>query len=202
MSTALWTPKASAVFVIAVGLLMTGCGAGSPGSIRLMSVETELNRKEALSNLILETKANPDVTIQSVDSQRIVEKVLSRIKEKAPARFGQINPPTPKGDTLRAVINFTRYDEGNAFARFMLAGLGQIHIDADVTLKEDPGQSVLGKYEVTKTFAWGGLYGMGTKITDVEEGFAESVAAVILGEKAQNGSSAKVAKTGDSRSAQ
>jgi hypothetical protein len=169
--------------------------------MRLISGGAELNRKDALSNLILETKANPDVTIQNVDSQRIVEKVLSRIKEKAPTRFAQVNPPHPNQDTLRAVINITRYDQGNAFARFMLAGLGQIHIDADVTLQEEAAQSLLGTYEVTKTFAWGGYYGMSTKITDVEEGFAESVAAVILGDnvKKEHRSSASLPKTADSR---
>ncbi len=32
----------------------------------------------------------------------------------------------------------TRYDKGNAFARAMLAGLGQIHIDGKVKLLEMP----------------------------------------------------------------
>ncbi len=61
----------------------------------------------------------------------------------------------------------TRYDKGSAFARFMLAGLGQIHVDATVSLR-DPARDVsLGEYEVNKTFAWGGIYGASTTIEDV-----------------------------------
>jgi hypothetical protein len=41
----------------------------------------------------------------------------------------------------------------------------------------DPASSQeLGRYSVTKTFAWGGIYGAVTKTDDVEEGFAQSVA--------------------------
>ena len=78
-------------------------------------------------------------------------------------------------------IAFKRYDEGNAFARFMLAGLGQIHIDAEVTLEDGFRAAPLGRYEVTKTFAWGGPYEASTGIRDVEEGFADAVANVVLG---------------------
>ena len=39
---------------------------------------------------------------------------------------------------------------------------------------------MLGEYEVKKTFAWGGIYGASTKIEDVEAGFAEGVADLIL----------------------
>lgn len=41
----------------------------------------------------------------------------------------------------------------------LLSGLGQMHIDADVTLSDLATQEILAKYEVTKTFGWGGLYG-------------------------------------------
>ncbi len=44
---------------------------------------------------------------------------------------------------------------------------------------------VLAKSEITKTFAWGGIYGGTTEIKDVEEGFAEAVASVLLGQSSQ-----------------
>ena len=65
--------------------------------------------------------------------------------------------------TLTVAIAFTRYAEGNAFARFMLAGLGQIHIDAEVSLEDRALEKVLGK----------------------SEGFAEAVAKVVLGQPAE-----------------
>jgi hypothetical protein len=40
----------------------------------------------------------------------------------------------------------------------------------------------LGRYEVTKAFAWGGMYRDMTRIKDVEEGLAEAAARVVLGE--------------------
>jgi hypothetical protein len=67
----------------------------------------------------------------------------------------------------------------------MLAGLGQIHVDAEVTLEDREHATVIGKYDVTKTFAWGGVYGGSTNIRDVEEGFAEAVAKVVLGDSSQ-----------------
>ena len=51
--------------------------------------------------------------------------------------------------------------------------------------EQAPSRKILGKSEVTKTFAWGGIYGGATGIKDVEEGFAEAVVQVILGQPAQ-----------------
>jgi hypothetical protein len=63
----------------------------------------------------------------------------------------------------------------------MLAGLGQIHIEADVSMIDTQGGATLGTWQVSKTFAFGGLYGGTTNIRDVERGFARSVAEVMNG---------------------
>ena len=63
----------------------------------------------------------------------------------------------------------------------MLAGLGQMHIDADVVLRDPRSGTTFATYDVDKTFAWGGIYGASTSITDIEDGFAQSVAAAISG---------------------
>ena len=68
---------------------------------------------------------------------------------------------------------------GNAFARFMLAGLGQIRIGADVLLIDPANGHAVGKFEVSKDFAFGGIYGAATRPEDVEDGFARSVAAIF-----------------------
>jgi len=52
-----------------------------------------------------------------------------------------------------------------------------------VVLGDQATQNTLGRYEVTKTFAWGGIYSAVTRIDDVEEGFASAVAALILGQE-------------------
>jgi hypothetical protein len=74
-----------------------------------------------------------------------------------------------------------RYDEGDSFARAMLAGLGQMHIDADLCVSEYASKETLGTCEITKTFGWGGIYGAATRIEDIEDGFAQAVADFILG---------------------
>jgi hypothetical protein len=43
----------------------------------------------------------------------------------------------------------------------------------------DRGEDV-GVYSVSKIFAWGGFYGLGTTIEQVEEGFAEAVVEILL----------------------
>ena len=61
----------------------------------------------------------------------------------------------------------------------MQAGLGQIHIAANVQLIDATSGNVAASYVVTKTFAWGGIYGGSTSIGDVETGFAASVVAIF-----------------------
>src|SRR6266487_27159 len=116
-------------------LVLTGCGAGTPGSTRtLVPPDKEVNL-DSYNKLLLEVKSNDGVSTTDLDRERIAGAIISKIKEKAPSRFGEINSQTPDSTTLHAVVTLTQYEEGNAFARFMLAGLGQIHIDAEVVLE-------------------------------------------------------------------
>ena len=162
-------------------LVLTGCGAATQGSIRTLVPPNKEVNLGGYSKLLLEVKSNDGVSITSPDRERIAGAIISKIKEKAPSRFGEINPQTSDPATLRAIVTLTQYEEGNAFARFMLAGLGQIHIDAEVVLENYASKAQLSKHEVTKTFAWGGFYGASTTIRDVEAGFVEAVVAVLLG---------------------
>ena len=76
----------------------------------------------------------------------------------------------------------TRFNKGNAFARAMLAGLGQIHLDGTVTLLQLPDRTEAGKFSLKKTFAWGGIYGASTSMEDIERTFADGVAAAVTGQ--------------------
>ncbi|NOT57566.1 MAG: DUF4410 domain-containing protein [Deltaproteobacteria bacterium] len=109
--------------------------------------------------------------------------IIKNIRTEVPNRFQTINQASPGPSTLNATVMIKRYEEGNAFARLMLAGLGQIHIDADIVLSEEGTKESLAQYEVSKTFAWGGMYGGLTDIMDVEDGFAKAVATSIVGRK-------------------
>ena len=75
-------------------------------------------------------------------------------------------------------IHFTRFDRGNALARGILIGLGQIHIEGTVYIV-DPSDQPVGQYSVSKDFALGGVVGATTSVEDVEQGFAKSVAEIV-----------------------
>jgi hypothetical protein len=61
----------------------------------------------------------------------------------------------------------------------MLAGLGQIHVHANVLLTDAATGASVANFEVTKDFGWGGIYGGSTSVEDVEAGFARSVSAIF-----------------------
>ncbi|HEY3065708.1 MAG TPA: DUF4410 domain-containing protein [Methylomirabilota bacterium] len=163
-----------------------GC-AGSAGSTKTLATAPEPGARARYTKVVLATTAEgPAAGMDAADRERIAALVARKIKERAPGRVvnfaGTTTDAVTDPDTMFVTIAFTRYDPGNAFARFTLAGLGQIHVNADVTLEDRARPAVLGEFAVTKTFAWGGIYGGLTDIKDVEDGFAEAVANVVLGE--------------------
>jgi hypothetical protein len=170
--------RAALLLAMLIGLA-TGC-ASSAGTARAIDGAPRPDTTR-FTKLSISATTRPDITMSVADQERIVQLVAARIKERATTRFSEVGSLPAAPDTLHVRMAFTRYDEGNAFARFMLAGLGQIHIDADVALAGGDGSVLLGRYTVTKTFAWGGIYGGVTSIKDVEAGFADAVADVVLG---------------------
>jgi hypothetical protein len=172
--------------VVVVALFVAGC-AGTAGSAKPLTAAVKPESLARYTKVALGTSAQGDAAskLTAADRERIAALVARKVKEQAPNRFADLAATTTDAETLHVTIAFTRYDEGSAFARFMLAGLGQIHIDAEVTLEDRTLQTVIGKFEVTKTFAWGGIYGGATGIKDVEDGFAEAVAKVVLGQSSE-----------------
>ncbi len=123
-------------------------------------------------------EAAPGVPMASYDLERITQLVQSDLNAAYPGRLVPAEAAaTPR--EVRVDMTFITYDRGNAFARAMLAGLGQIHIAAKVRLIDATSGNVAASYDVAKTFAWGGIYGASTSIEDVEKGFAASVVAIF-----------------------
>jgi hypothetical protein len=164
------------VIAVIIAMFAFGC-AGTQGSYTPFVTEGADIGK--YSNLVVEVKNNPDVALAASDNDRIMAKIVNNLRKDYPSKFKEINPPTPDAETLQAVVNITKYDKGNAFARAMLAGVGGMHINADITLNDLSTGKCLGKTECTKSFAWGGIYGASTTIEDIEEGFSKGVAASI-----------------------
>ncbi|WP_232280964.1 DUF4410 domain-containing protein [Novosphingobium nitrogenifigens] len=127
------------------------------------------------------------------DREDIRSKILAQLAtlpqaapaQAVPAQTGPTQPGTPQPGTPNAtalsykmVVKLTRFKQGSAAARMIMIGLGQIHIDGEVTLTDGDGK-VAGQYKITKTMAAGGLVGGMTSTSDVENGFAKSVVAAI-----------------------
>ena len=117
------------------------------------------------------------IVLNDVNRQRLESRLLQTINDKK--KTTQCKTAEKRAFVLNSKI--TNYDEGNAFARFMSAGLGQIHIDGDFILSLLPSvNESVAEFTVQKTFAWGGIHGASTKIEDVEPAFAEGVADAIV----------------------
>jgi hypothetical protein len=175
-----YPPPAVTVFGL-LAMFVAGC-ASSAGSAKPLTAAAKADTLARYSKISVVTSARGEASgMTAADQERIGALVAQKVTAGPPPNRFTVST-TIDPETLRVSIEFTRYDEGNAFARLMLAGLGQIHIDAEVTLEDCARQVVVSKFEVTKTFSWGGIYGGTTCITDVEAGFAEAVAKVVLGQ--------------------
>jgi uncharacterized protein DUF4410 len=163
--------------VLLVAWISGGC-ATSPGGVSAIAPLKQGVNLSTYSSLAVEVEG---VLLTPADKERIRLRIVDAIRKEDATRFKDINSPTPLPSTLRTSVTVTNYEKGNTFARFMLAGLGQIHIDAQVALRDQDTGDVLGRFEVNKTFAWGGIYGAVTRIEDVEDGFAAAVANLLLG---------------------
>lgn len=158
------------------GVLVAAGLAGCAGSVALPTVVTALpaDQRASLHLAGVTTEAAMGVVVPAIDTNRITQYVIASIQEAAP---GLIDPAAPQKKAMRIVI--TRYDEGNAGARFLLAGLGQIRLDGDVIISDAATGQKVAEYKVSKQFSFGGLYGGLTSMQDVEQGFAKSVAALV-----------------------
>lgn len=157
----------SSAFAIAA-LALAGC-AGSvsaPTAIQPLSMDQKAN----LHIADVTADAATGVDMSDADFAVICQKVKGYVQSEAPSVMADSG--------YKMKVHFTRFDRGNAFARAMLAGLGQIRIEATVDLVDTSGASV-AQYNVSKDFALGGMVGGSTSVEDVEDGFAKSVAEIV-----------------------
>jgi len=126
----------------------------------------------------VQVEAGSGVTMLDSEKMRMAEKIKQKIDLRKTA-----NNVDGSVRTYEIDLVITKYEKGNAFARAMLAGLGQIHIDGDVAVFEMPGRTLVGNFSMRKTFAWGGIYGGVTGMEDIETTFADGVAAAVTGQK-------------------
>jgi Domain of unknown function (DUF4410) len=172
------------VLVLLVACMASACADSVTAPTVVQAIAPEKKSDARVSDVTAE--AMPGVVMTQYDFDRITSRVKSEIARAVPGALAEIattaDPPRD-GSNIKVKLVFTRYDGGNSFARFMLAGLGQIHIDADVIFLDGDTGEAIARYQVSKDFSFGGLYGGVTKIEDVEIGFAKSVAEILRDNK-------------------
>jgi hypothetical protein len=160
-----------------VCLALAGC-AGTVNPPTLTTAPTTKFDPATVGIGRVSAQAAPGVAMTSEDLTRISGLVQAELASTYPDRVIAAGGARRPG-AVNVKLLFTQYDAGNAVARLMLAGLGQIHIAAKVLLTDMTTGRTVATFEASKTFAWGGLYGGSTQIGDVEVGFARSVAEIF-----------------------
>ena len=157
-------------------ILLSGCATTLPMASFSREIVTE-SRIASKDEVKAKIGVGADVQIQASEKTRLAEKIEQKIASRK-----ILNNRNGDMKTYEVELLLTRYDKGNAFARAMLAGLGQIHIDGEVKLIELPERKLVGEFSIKKTFAWGGAYGASTSIEDIELVFADGIASALTGQ--------------------
>jgi hypothetical protein len=157
-------------------LLISGCASTAPKAdfSRDLASHYKIDADDHAEVLV---NAATGIEVLELDKQRIAQVIASKLEQR---RLQVVANNDPKDCVVR--VTLTRYQRGNAFARAMLAGLGQIHIDATVKVYAKPNDQKIADFVVAKTFAWGGIYGAATSMEDIERTFADGVAAALTGQ--------------------
>lgn len=163
--------------LVAVSVFLVGCAGSVPQAQFSQAIAPQF-RVGALDGVKVSVSAGPDITMLDSEKTQLAEIIARKIDSRKMLNSGEAQK---KSFEINVVM--TQFEKGNAFARAMLAGLGQIHLDGEVKLVLAPDQTTVGAFTVSKTFAWGGIYGSSTRIDDLEPIFADSVATAVTGQQ-------------------
>jgi Domain of unknown function (DUF4410) len=157
--------------------LVAACASTTPKAEYSKDLRTQY-RIDADDRPQVNVNSSAGVEITDLEKQRIAQLIGSDLEVQ---RLRNAANNDPKDCVVEVTI--TRYQKGNAFARAMLAGLGQIHVDANVKVLAKMNNEKLADFTLAKTFAWGGIYGAATSMEDIEKTFANGVAASLTGQE-------------------
>jgi hypothetical protein len=156
--------------LLIVVALMIGCGT-TPLVLTTADPRTDFTQYKSLA---VQTTSQ-GALVSSSAQMRIKDLVKTEILGCCAQRFESIALDGTQPHDLVLNVKFTVYEEGNRFARLMLAGLGSMQIHAQVEMLDPKSGNLLTSGEAGKTFAWGGIYGAATGIEDLERDFAKEV---------------------------
>jgi hypothetical protein len=156
--------------------LLAGC-AGSPPAPKFTHEVVSNSRVAAGDTAEVTIETAEHIDILPGDRERVAQKIKARIDARKVNNAADIQP-----HSFQVVLRVTRYEKGNRFARAMLAGLGQIHLDGTISVYQMPAHTLIEEFDMHKTFAWGGIYGASTSMEEIEDTFADGVAATVTGQ--------------------
>jgi len=122
--------------IILFSIILSGCGASSKGSINIDDSSLSTSQLSDYTDLHITVNSTKDIQLSTLDKKRLTQRIKENITAEKPNRFKSINSKSSNRKKLQATVSIKEYDEGNRFARLMFAGLGQIHIDADIILSD------------------------------------------------------------------
>lgn len=163
-------PRPYSLLNLLLLLVATGCGTTSLNLKPATDTPQDFSNYKSLS---IQTSTAQNVVVPEAAQNRIKTLLRTQLIECCKDRFENISLGDPSSKDLLLHLRFTIYEEGNRFARAMLAGLGSMQIHADVELKN--AEQIISGGEAGKTFAWGGVYGAVTGIDDLERDFVKEV---------------------------
>lgn len=175
MKTKLFRLSLACVLCVSA-FIVSGCATsgGKPTYSKAIAPDARVISGDKISAEV--ANAGPKVVLTTADRERFSQKIEVAIRSRAPqgARSAR---------NYRVAVAITRYERGSQFARMMLAGLGQMHIDATITVYSMPAKTVVGSFKIDKTFSWGGAVGGMATIENVEDDFAKAVAEAVCAPK-------------------
>jgi len=157
--------------VLALPLMLAACAAATTPPKIEQALTIASDAPPYITQVTVET--DPGVWASDSDCDDIRSRIESLLS--AQRHTPGANATTP---AYRMRVNLSRFKKGSAGARMMLIGLGQIHIEGQVTLIDASG-AIAGQYKITKALVAGGIVGAVITPSDVENGFAKSVVAAI-----------------------
>lgn len=168
-----------AMALFGITAFMAGCASNEPKPHFTRDIATDSRVSVSdTTQVTVDTVGKVEMTPQ--EKTRLAQKIQLKVDDRKVANAGG-----GAGKNYDVELHLSRYEKGNAFARAMLAGLGQIHIDGTVSVFAMPEHTLVGEFDLKKTFAWGGIYGAATSIETIEDTFADAVAAAVTGQQQQ-----------------
>ncbi len=166
-------------FAIA-GILLFGAEANAVAKpVVIKSLDAAATGPAFISDVSLD--AAEGIWVNDKDRADILEKIKKRLDAQAPE-----GGRSAAGVSVYAMrLLFTRFDHGNGVARLALIGLGQIHMEALISFL-DPDGKLSGQYKVGKGLVLGGIAGGIISTSDIENGFATSVASIVSPKKMED----------------